>query len=328
MGRCIKQIFNKGKQEDCSEQDRQEMYAVFHVPEKEYEVKTLLLDDLSSVKFDSSKSDFEDRFEDLWEIIETDNLQQGLKIRVLNKIIKIAAVLFIGVIIGLYAASLEGNPDAPVFYSAYSLKGSVSEVMLPDSTIIYLNTDSRIRYSVGAENGVREVFLNGEAWFEVKKNVEKPFIVYTKLYNINVTGTKFNVKAYDREGEIITTLEEGEVILKSSESSEIEREVVLVPGEQAVLSENSNKFSVKNVHTELYSSWRTRKLVFENTGLKELITMLEQRYGVDIVVKNTEIMDLHFDGTFENKSIEDILEILKNTLPISYSIVDQKIEIN
>jgi transmembrane sensor len=88
-------------------------------------------------------------------------------------------------------------------------------MILPDSTIIYLNADSKIRYSIDGKDGFREVFLEGEAWFDVQNNNEKPFIIHTPFYDINVTGTQFNVKAYESDNTITTTLEKGQIIIQS-----------------------------------------------------------------------------------------------------------------
>ena len=152
--------------------------------------------------------------------------------------------------------------------------------------------------------------------------------MHTPLYDVNVTGTQFNIKAYETENHVTTTLEEGSIIIKSTERCRLAKDIDLVPGEQLMLSNETNQVSIKKVDTELYTSWKDNKLIFVNMPLPELIVLLERRYGVDIDVKNDDILDLHFDGTIKNETIIEFLEIIKKTLPVvHYNIVGQKIEI-
>ncbi len=327
MENKISQIFRKGKKGDGSEKERQEMLSFFHHPDKEFEVKRTLFEDLSTEnEFAPNAANLKSIFYNLWRIIEEREQKQKNIRKLINNASKIAAAIVIGLLIGL-ASTNRFSSKEPVYYSAYSPKGSISEVQLPDSTIIFLNADSRIRYSMEGEGGAREVYISGEAWFHVKKNVENPFIVHTPSYDVLVTGTQFNVKAYEGERQITTTLEEGQVIIKSGENVRIAEDLEIRPGEQVVLDKNTKELTVKNVETRWYSSWKDNKLIFVNMNLKELVILLERRYGVEIVVRNTEILNLHFDGTLKNESIKEVLEILHRTLPINYSLVDQKIEI-
>lgn len=247
-------------------------------------------------------------------------------IRLRNIVLRVAAALVIGLFIGIYISS-EKKDVEPVYYAAHSPKGSVSEMLLPDGSIIFLNADSRIKYSVDGKDGVREVFLEGEAWFDVAKNEEKPFLVQTPFYNVNVTGTQFNVKAYPNDQLITTTLEEGEVAISASHKLKIQEEVVLKPGEQISFDKTSKAFVVKTVNTRWFTSWKDNKLILVNMNLDDFVVILERKYGVDIEVKNEDILNLHVDCTIKNESIIEILNVLKKTLPISYEIVGQKIEI-
>ena len=147
------------------------------------------------------------------------------------------------------------------------------------------------------------------------------------VYDVNVTGTQFNVKAYETDNEVTTTLEEGQVIIHSTENFKLAEEVILKPGEQVILNNDSKELTIKTVNTKWFTSWKDNKLIFVNMDLKDLVVLLERKYGVDIEVKNKDILDLHFDGTIKNESIIEILDIIKKALPINYKIVGQKIEI-
>jgi len=323
----IKNILQKGTSDNASNTEREEMLSFFHQSDKEFQVKDVLLDEMQNFKVTENLSpDYKKLFAKLWAAIEQKNAAPKSRVRYLNTILKIAAALVIGLLIGIYVSSLKSKPE-PVYYTAHSPKGSVSEMILPDGSVIFLNADSRVKYSIEGENGIREVFLTGEAWFEVAKNNDKPFVVHTPFYDVNVTGTQFNVKAYETDKEVTTTLEEGEVVIHSTVSFKMAEDVILKPGEQVVLNKESRELNIKTVNTKWFTSWKDNKLIFVNMNMKELIVLLERKYGVEIDVNNKEILKLHFDGTIKNESIIEIMEILKKTLPINYKIVGQKIEI-
>ncbi len=239
---------------------------------------------------------------------------------------RFAAILIIGLVFGALVTKYSLKPESG-YITSVAPAGSVAQMVLEDSTIVYLNAGSEIKYAQGKSN-TREVFLKGEAWFHVQKNKKKPFIVHTPVYDVSVTGTRFNVKAYAADSDVSTTLEEGQVIICSSEKFKLNHNVVLSPGEQIVLNKESNKLTVHNVDTHLYTSWKDNKLIFLNMNLKELIVLLERRYGVDIDVTDNQILTYHYSGTIKNESILDILEIIQHTLPIEYKIQGQKIIIN
>lgn len=327
MDKKIKNILNKGRDKKASESDKQEMLAFFHQAEYEYELKGRLLEELNETEVqDSVSPDFNQIFKTVWAKIENNNSRSQSKIKYLNTFIRVAAAVVIGLFIGLYVNSNKSNQE-PVYYAAHSPRGSVSEMVLPDGSIIFLNSDSRIRYSIDGEKGVREVFLEGEAWFDVEKNLKKPFVVHTPFYDVNVTGTQFNVKAYSSDEYVTTTLEEGQVIIPSSTDFRLAEDLVLKPGEQVVLNKESRELTVAKVNTKWFTSWKDNKLIFVNMDMKELIVLLERKYGVDIEVKNKSILNLHFDGTIKNETIIEILNVIKRTLPVDYKIAGQKIEI-
>ena len=327
MEKQINHILRKGKPENAKESDKQEMISLFHQADKEFELKDNLLEELYTSEVpDSSSPDFKRIFAKLWATINKNKIQSKSEIPFLNTFIKIAAAVVIGLFVGIYVTYIKTNKE-PVYYTAHSPRGSVSELVLPDGSVIFLTSDSRIRYSIEGEKGAREVFLNGEAWSKIEKNIKKPFIVHTPFYDVNVTGTQFNVKAYDSDNVVTTTLEEGKVIIRSSENFRLAEELILNPGEQVVLDKNSSELTITTVNTKWFTSWKDNKLIFVNMNLKELIVLLERKYGVDIEVKNKAILDYHYDGTIKNESIIEILEIIKKTLPINYEIKGQKIEI-
>jgi ferric-dicitrate binding protein FerR (iron transport regulator) len=199
-------------------------------------------------------------------------------------------------------------------------------MILPDSTFICLNSGSKLKYNVNGEKGKRVVYLDGEAWFQVQKSADRPFIVHTGFYDVQVTGTEFNVKAYAEDSEVVTTLEKGSVVINSG-NIRLKEPAPMKPGEQLAYNKESRKIFMKAVNTQWFTSWKDNKLIFVNMNLKELMVLLERKYGVDIRIEDPKILNYHYDGTFKNETILEVLNLLAETLPIRYSINNQIIEI-
>jgi ferric-dicitrate binding protein FerR (iron transport regulator) len=326
MHHSIKDKFIKGTSDGAGIKEKQEMLSLFHRQGDEFELKNLLLEDLENTTANSGSFPESSKiFLRLWRKIYKSECNDSPMPCWFYPLIRVAAALVIGFVIGVYITSLLNRQD-PVYYTAHSPAGSISEWTLPDGTIIFLNAGSEIKYS-SETRGPRTVHLTGEAWFDVAQDKKRPFIVSTPWYDIKVTGTKFNVKAYEIDREVITTLEKGKIILMSTGDFRFGDDITLQPGEQAVFDKNSRELALKNVNTRWYTSWKDNKLIFMNMDLKDLIVLLERKYGVNIVVKNPDILSYHCDGTFKNETIIEVLEIIKKTLPINYNIVGQQIEI-
>lgn len=238
----------------------------------------------------------------------------------------VAAILIIGIITGILVSKYVQN-DEPGFITVSAPKGSVSYLVLDDSTEVYLNAGTSIRYSPKSNKKKREVFLEGEAWFDVAKRENKSFVVHTAFYDVKVMGTQFNIKSYPTDKFVETTLEEGKIQLSSSENFKLGESVILKPGEQVRLNRESGKMVIKNVDTRLFTSWKENKLIFLNLNFSELVVLLERKYGIDIEVNDPEILKYHYTGTIKNESVLEIMELIKHTLPIQYKIEGQIIKV-
>lgn len=328
MDRFLRDIINEGKSENSSYQQKQEFLSLFHRPEMEFQLKNQLMEELNETEpSPKDKLLFDELFERFWRQRKVAQTTQPLKNQLIIRIAQWAAILVIGLLLGYYYNSLQ-KVSSPVYYTSVAPKGSVSEMILPDGSHIFLNSGSEVKYTVEGAEGMREIFLTGEAWFQVAKMERKPFLVHTSFYDVQVTGTSFNVKAYPKDQEVTTTLEEGTVFVKSSDHLKLAEEAELKPGEQLVYSKESKKISIAEVNTKWYTSWKDNKLVFVNMSLNDLKTLLERKYGVEIEFSDQSILNYHYDGTLKNETILEVLEILENTLPIHYQIVGQKIVIS
>lgn len=327
MKKDYHKILEKGLAKGASEDEQQQMLSLFHEQEGEYQVKNELYQMFADASVpEMSSGQLDTMFARLWAVVQENKKASTGKKRVLRMVSGIAAALVVGLLAGVLLTNPFKTAD-PVYYAAHSPRGSVSEVILPDETVIFLNADSRIRYTMNGKKGRREVHLEGEAWFDVVKHGKKEFLVHTPYYDVRVTGTQFNIKAYESDNEIATTLEEGEVKILSGKGCNIYGEIRMEPGEQLIYNKGTNRLAMQEVNTEWFTSWKDNKLIFVNMSLEELVVLLERKFGVDIILKNRELLDLHFDGTIKNETIIEILEIIQKTLPIHYRISGQKIEI-
>ncbi len=233
-------------------------------------------------------------------------------------------------------------------------RGSRSQLILADSTTIWLNSDSRIRYSTDYGKNNRDIYLEGEAYFSVRKNNDLPFQVSTNEIKITALGTSFNVKAYDDEGTIETTLEEGLLsiaLLNPGMKKESAEAIVLQPKQTAVyikhegsishnsIGESEGLANVKAVvpakvitkdsvpvivnevnDTRLYTSWKDPRWIIRNEKLGSLAPKLERRYNITIQIIDKQVEDYTFTGSLLEESLEQILAVIKLSSPIRYEI--------
>ncbi len=237
---------------------------------------------------------------------------------------RVAAIIVIGLLIANLLIENFKTKDQS-YYTAIAPTGSISQTILPDGTIIYLNSGTEIKYDTKSKEKQREVYVDGEAWFDVAKDKKKPFVVHTKYYNVRVLGTQFNVKNYKDDESIVTTLEEGSIQILGSDNLKLKETITLKPGEQISYNKTGHKVYKKNVDTQIFTSWRNNKLVFLEMTFGELVKLLERKYGVEIQVADSSILGEHYSGTIKNETIIEILNIIQHTHPITYKVEGQKI---
>lgn len=208
-------------------------------------------------------------------------------------------------------------------------RGGQFFVQLADSTKVWLNSESQLKYPVAFVDGeTRQVELvYGEAYFEVSPSTRHKgsrFKVKTQMQNVEVIGTEFNIKAYKDETTIYTTLVKGKVAVSNSTSKEF-----LVPNEQSKLSLNNTAIDIAKVDVYNEISWRKGLFVFKGMSLKEIAKVLSRWYDVDIVFADPALGNVKFNGVLnKNQKIEDILTTIKNINFINaYEIKDHKIMI-
>jgi transmembrane sensor len=223
-------------------------------------------------------------------------------------------------------------------------KGRKQKIVLPDNTQVWLNADSKLSYDDNMNNGkTRTVYLTGEAFFDVTKRPDQPFIIHTSKISIKVLGTAFNVKAYPGDKITETTLIRGMVEL--SVNARPEKKIILKPNEKFALIDstfsgrtakandhradnNSQQMIVASVEPLVVAdkeyleeiSWVDNMLVFKNETMQELLPKLERWYDIKIELENEAVKNYHYTGVFENESVKDALDAMSLIRPFNYKI--------
>ncbi len=191
--------------------------------------------------------------------------------------------------------------------------GKREMVVLPDSSKVWLNSGSMLVYPSQFMDNLREVYLSGEGYFEVKKQEECPFVVNMHHLEVKVLGTRFNISAYPEFDDIRTTLESGKVQLNLKDSS---LSYVLAPNEQLIYHIENKGVELRQVNSADYSDWRNGGLLFDNYPFREILRVLEKTYDVKIHLRTSQydenLLTIHFN---KNESLENILMLLKELVP-------------
>lgn len=239
--------------------------------------------------------------------------KQRLRINILYRYIAVACLfLLIGTGLSITIEKLFLTTD----FIVLAEDGQKSTVELPDGTIAWLNSGSRLIYKNTYGWWNRTVSLDGEGYFEVKKNNGKDFIVQVNDIKVTALGTKFNIRAYSNTEEITTTLLEGKVNVQSQT-----KEILLSSGQQLSFNKQSDSFSeVRNCDAKQYALWKSNKLYFGYESLEEIGKTLERLYSIKVVFTSEAAGKYTFSGTISNTNLINVLECICLTAPVKYEI--------
>lgn len=252
-----------------------------------------------------------------------------------------------------YFMNRKPDTGSLAYNQIITTKGQKSQIILSDGTTVWLNSETTLRYPSAFNDMKREVFLEGEAFFEVQKKGNKiPFIVKTSEIDIKVLGTSFNVMAYPDEETIETTVVEGSVyIIRKGVKSSSDQNIILKPNQKVTLLKKGSRVILSEIETakpimikstkaiqpisptkkeqilisrkvdiELHTAWKDDRLIFQSETFENICYKLERWYDVKIHVRNEELKKYRYTGKFvHNETINQVLEILKLTTPINYT---------
>ncbi len=191
-------------------------------------------------------------------------------------------------------------------------KGNVSSIMLPDSTMVWLNSESKLVYTSDYGKNNRNVILKGQAYFKVTKNKNIPFIVKSKDFDVKVLGTVFSIKSYPEDKESSVVLEEGSIELYNPINKNI---ISVKTGERIICNSRKVLLRQKVSNSKKYSAWHRGHDVFYNSPLKDVVKQLNRKYNCNIVL-DSKLYDLRVTFSAENSDLKESLDIISNILPV------------
>jgi ferric-dicitrate binding protein FerR (iron transport regulator) len=259
--------------------------------------------------------------DEAWDKVENQIHRQSLignsifRRLIASPVYRAVAAVFIGLILVVSGYLVVHQSElAKAMVEVSSADKVVNLVHLPDGTLVSLNTNTRISYPKKFEGNIREVSIEGEAFFDVKPNKNKPFVIHAGKAQIKVLGTSFCVNAYPeaKEVEVIVQTGKVQVMNKAAEPAQT-NELILVPGDKGTLVYASNTLQ-KTTNQDLnFIAWKTRNLIFKATSLNEVIRNLEKMYNVKISLADPKLNELLLTAQFNNYPLDFILKVIENT---------------
>jgi len=232
-----------------------------------------------------------------------------------------AAILGLVFFLATYTGSFfRSQNQANSMASVITENGQRSKVILPDSSVVWLNSGSQLSYNSSSFSKNRKVVLNGQAFFQVAKNSQKPFSVESGDLSIRVLGTRFDVEFYPETGKISVALESGKVQLAHRRIESFN--YALSPGELAEFDMAANKISISKPDINKYTSWKDGVLLFKNDPMGRVFEKLEKWYNIEIVVEDAEVYKSIFTGTIRNENYEQIFRLIEYSCPVKCRVIN------
>ncbi len=253
----------------------------------------------------------------------------------------------------MYRRAVKDNRDAGRVANneIFVPYGSKTRIVLPDGSVVTLNSGSYLRYPSTFDNVNRTAFIQGEAFFDIKKDTRNPFVVKTADITIKVLGTRFNVKSYSDEKTVETTLVSGSIEIYKNDSATVDykRILILKPNQQAIYEKQTGDIAVsekaekandktlqpvksflvqKKVDLDPVIAWKDNRMIFRDESFSELSKKLERWYNVEIEIQNEDLSKALFSGIFEKETVEQALNALTIATPFEYKMNKNKIIIN
>ena len=235
-------------------------------------------------------------------------------------ILVIALIGYAGGISYKYFKSFEEKNEYSLVETINCRYGMVTKFKLPDSTEVWLNSGSQLTFPHNFANNDRTVELTGEAYFQVKHDETKPFIVNLRNLQVEVLGTEFNVANYSDEEEIEVVLAQGKVKLSSKINGNKKVLGTMTPGYQAIFDNQNGKVLAHKVNPKRYTSWRDGTITFYDEPMDVVAKRLGRWFNADINIVDKEINEYVYRATFSSESLEQVLKLLKISAPVDYEI--------
>lgn len=243
----------------------------------------------------------------------------------LNRWIRVAAIFILPMLTAAgmyYYMSGKSANSKPIIVAVE--RGQKANITLPDGSRVWLNSQSKLTYSGDFNVSKRELDLEGEAYFDVAHNPQKPFIVHSNGMMVEALGTAFSVKAYSEDNFISSTLLRGKVRVTTSVG-----ESILMPNERVLYDKTNHKMEQsKVINAADFTGWIHDELRFENESLGEIAKNIQRIYSVEIVFASEKLKSHRYTGTVDNKSLQSVFNVISLTSPIIFQIDKQKVTLS
>lgn len=246
-----------------------------------------------------------------------------------RQLMRVAAVLLIAGLLGLvsyqYGSQSQPETGEQALREISTEKAQRANSTLGDGTRVLLNADSKMTLPSEFASDVREVFLEGEAYFDVAGNPDKPFVIHSGASVIRVLGTSFSVRSYPEDEGVRVVVQEGRVFFEA-EGAEALQKAVLSANELGRFSLKSDRIETRQVDDmELYLSWREGYLKFRETPMHKVATALERRYGIEVAFSHQELREKSLTALLKSRSIRNVLDVIAMSLNIEYELEDNNV---
>lgn len=248
----------------------------------------------------------------------------------IRRLQRIAAVLLIPLLVysGLltyeHVVNTLDQEEYDLWETVSCRYGMVSQFQLPDSSTVWLNSGSQLKFPHAFSKKNRTVEITGEAYFKVTHNEQKPFVVRARNLEVKVLGTEFNVSNYSDEANIEVILATGKVKLFSYVGGNQKILGTMDPGSQAIFENKTGKLSANKIDAGKYTLWRNGILSFYNEPMREVVKRLNRWFNADIVIVDKDIEEYVYRATFSSESLEQVMRLLKISAPIDYEFEARK----
>ncbi|MGV8092550.1 MAG: FecR family protein [Mangrovibacterium sp.] len=259
------------------------------------------------------------------EAVDTDKACQSLldkidtrsPIRIIwSQFSRIAAILIFPLLlytIWMQVSHDQSVPDRMLSYQEITSPiGVRSKIILPDGSKVWLNAESKIRYTIPFVRETREVELVGEAFLDVEKNPGSPLEIKFSQTKVTVLGTRFNIKAFPDEDHLEVVLKEGSIRLEQEGHGQTE----LKPDQQWIYDKTTKSVSLNEVDADKYIAWHENLLILDKTPMAKMAKQLERWYGVKVEIMDEELYQYKFTTVFENEPLQRVIELLEISSPI------------
>lgn len=348
----FKSLLGKFQAGSCRPEELRRLEEMFLDVTISENIKNAMLDEIP--EFETKGSGIDTDYNRLYKSIQKIISEHKKSSRIVNlrfNLMRIAAIVVIAFLFGgtmSYFLLRNELKTTESFCEVTAPLGSTSEIVLPDSSRVWLNSGSKIKYSTSFNQVDRLIFLEGEGYFKVAKNKELPFIVDAFGFEVKALGTEFNVKAYKDDATIETTMVEGKVTLQHATENMIAG-VYLTPNQKATFYKKRESLTIEvikkleekkeelnyipesrlvitpQIDPRSIISWKEDRLIIERQRLDDLVELLGRKYNFNFEFKSNDIKKFRFSGILEDETLQQVMDVIRISSPIDYAIVGKTV---